>query len=162
MLARRLLFMGILLMLLPLAHAQDADESGRTSFTLYAHAQGDRYWWSLDGDDARNPTLVVAPNETITVRVLNVDDAVHNLVVEELGRSDYVDDAGEQTKVTFTAPAEGVFDYYCEPHRAYGMRGLVRVAGTPAPDDEIPAPAFALVVGAWALAAGFSSIRRRG
>lgn len=149
----------VLLLLPLLAPFASAQEEGRTELTLLAHADR-QFYWTLEGSDERNPALVVPPGARVTVTVRNVDDDVHNLVVEGFPRSGYVNDAGDEVVYEFTAPESGTLGYWCEPHRAAGMRGVVRVAGTPdEPTREQPAP------GAWpALAAAGAAallLRRR-
>lgn len=121
-----LLAVGLALAATP-AHAQ---ETGQTSFVLETHTEGGSGYFTLEGQTARNPTLVVPAGETITITLKGLDVGVHNIQVDGASASDYVQAAGDEVQYTFTAPASGSKQYWCVPHKGAGMIGQVQVAGS--------------------------------
>jgi len=122
-----LLTLGLLVAFAPTAPAQ---EEGQTSFTLTAHADGSTFYFQGE-DGTKNPTLVVPANTEITVTLRNVGEGVHNIHVDGASPSDYVQGDGDEITYTFTSPASGTKQYWCDPHKSSGMVGTVRVAGSP-------------------------------
>lgn len=176
-------------------HQQGGEgEDPQTEFTLITHsdAQGGGYF-TLEGDqqgnESRNPEIVVPPNEEITV-TLRANDSMdmHNFRVEGEEGSEFVQQEGDEITYNFTSPADGTFRYWCEPHEAQGMEGTFRVAeeqegdenetdaeddqddpfveedpgeGSPEDEDgETPAPGIIAVIGVFAFAALFYRRRR--
>lgn len=149
-----------LLLLLPLA-ASEAAEEGRTSFTLVSRHQGGAYWWALEGNDTKDPELVVPAGANVTVTVRNGDGVLHNFQVEGHPASAFVTAVGDETTYTFTAPQSGSVRYWCAPHKSNGMGGVVRVAGSPAGEIKESGPASQLAGVAFALVAAALVARRR-
>jgi MYXO-CTERM domain-containing protein len=132
-----LIVVGLALAALP-ASAQDA---GQTTFALETHSEAGSGYFTLAGETARNPTLVVPAGETITVTLTAMDgDGVHNIQVDGASASEYVQAEGDEVIYTFTAPASGTKQYFCFPHRSAGMGGTVQVAGSETtPENGSPA-----------------------
>lgn len=119
-----------LAIVLLLAGGALAQGEGSGSFTLVGHLSGGAYFWTLENATVRNPDLVVPPHATVHVRVLNDGASVHNLQVDGFPPSGYVSVDNPETQYSFAAPASGVIDYWCQPHKSVGMAGRVVVAGT--------------------------------
>ena len=156
-----MLALGLALAALP------ADAQGQTSFTLETHSEGGGGYFTLEGETARNPTLNVAPGETITITLKAADgDGVHNIKLDGApAGSEYVTAAADTVTYTFTAPASGTKEYFCEPHRGAGMKGLVSAGSTTATPSENGgetngSPGFELV-GALVALAGLALVLRR-
>lgn len=154
-----LLAVGALLAAVP----AQAQESGQTSFTLVTNAEGGTYYFTLEGQTARNPDLVVPANTEITVTIKGTDDNVHNVCfVESTKCSQYVQAEGETQTLTFNSGANGGI-YFCAPHKAAGMQGNVRIAGsttTPTGGDQNKSPGVELV-GVALAALGAALVLRR-
>ena len=162
---------GLTLIALGLALAAlPAGAQGQTSFTLEAHSEGGGGYFTLEGETARNPTLNVAPGETITITLKAADsEGVHNVKVDgEAAGSEYVTALDETVTYTFTAPTTGTKEYFCEPHRGAGMKGLVSAGGSTATTSTGEngggqtngSPGFELV-GALVALAGLALVLRR-
>lgn len=118
----------IALGLLAAAVPATAQETGETSFTIYAVDEGGQFFFE-GADGTKNPTLVVPAGAEITVKLINRGNNVHNMHVDGSTASEYVQADGDEITYTFTAPASGSKDYWCDPHKSAGMKGVVRVAG---------------------------------
>ena len=158
---------GLTMIALGLAVAAlPADAQGQTSFTLVTHSTSGSGYFTLEGETAQNPTLNVAPGETITITLKAADgDGVHNFKVDgEASGSDYVQATGDSVTYTFTAPASGTKEYFCEPHKGAGMKGLISAGGStttpPADGEENGSPGFGLI-GAIVALAGLALVLRR-
>ena len=103
-----------------------AQTGGQTSFTLVG--KEDQKWY-LDGQTAANPTIEIAPSQTITVTMKQEGTIPHNLKVGENEASEITQDDGQTIQYTFTSPASGTLAYICELH-AGTMKGTMRVFGT--------------------------------
>lgn len=143
----RLLLLGLLLLVAPLAAAQETAPEGNTTeatptpatpagpavveiFMEATDAGGFAFY--VAGNPQKNPTLTFAPGAQVTIHLKSVG-GFHNIQVEGQKASDYVD-TGEETTYTFTAPATGAtLKYWCVPHRTSGMQGSVVVGTAPAP-----------------------------
>lgn len=123
-----LIVLGLALAALPAS----AQETGQTSFTIETHTEGGAGYFTLAGETARNPTLVVPAGETITVTLKGTDAGVHNMQVDGASASEYVQSPTDEVTYTFTAPESGSKQYWCVPHKGSGMVGTVRVAGSDA------------------------------
>lgn len=143
-----------------------AGAQGQTSFTLISHSEAGGGYFTLEGETAKNPTLNVAPGETITITLKAADgDGVHNVKVDgQASGSDYVQAAGDTVTYTFTAPASGTKEYFCEPHRGAGMKGLVSAGGsttsTDGGNEKKESPGLGLV-GALVALVGLALVLRR-
>jgi plastocyanin len=60
-----------------------------------------------------------------TLEVTNKDSVEHNFTFEKAGANQDVE-AGEDAKVTFTAPAAGSYEFHCKYHPA-AMKGTITV-----------------------------------
>lgn len=149
----------LLLALLSVAGAAAAAEE-KDSFSLVASFSGGSFFWTLENATEKNPTLVVPPNATVRVRIVNEGAQVHNFVVAGQPPSAYVSEEVPVVEHSFQAPASGYVEYYCQPHRAANMWGYVLVAGSEAPARD-ETPALGLVATALALGAAALVARRR-
>lgn len=122
-----LLTLGLLVAFAPTAPAQ---ETGQTSFTLTAHAEGNTFYFAGE-DGTRNPTLVVPASTEVTITLRNVGEGVHNIHVDGADASEFVQGDGDEVVYKFTSPASGSKQYWCDPHKGNGMQGTIRVAGSP-------------------------------
>ncbi len=149
-----LVIIGALFAALP----ANAQEEGQTAFTLVGH-EDSGFYWTLEGQTAKNPTLVVPAGATITVTVKSAG-GFHNLHVEGSPAGDYIE-TGETTTYTFTAPASGSVGYWCDPHKSSGMAGIVKVAGAATPEaGDNKSPGLGLI-GAVLAIAGVALYARR-
>jgi plastocyanin len=83
----------------------------------------------VPGDPTPNPTLRVAPGETIRLELRNEDGPgiLHDLAIDAIGVATELVQPGQASVVTLTAPDRaGRYDYYCRPH-ALVMRGTLDV-----------------------------------
>lgn len=159
---------GFTLLVLGLAVAvAPAGAQGQTSFTLEAHSEGGGGYFTLEGETQRNPTLNVQPGQTITITLKAADgDGIHNIRVEGSPGSEYVEAAGDEITYTFTAPQSGTVEYYCEPHKGAGMKGLVSAGGAGngngngTTNGDNDSPGFG-VLGALLAVAGIALLARR-
>lgn len=90
-------------------------------------------------DGVANPELVVNAGDTVRITVINGDPTLHDLKIDEFGVDSRQLITAEQTAtVEFVADRAGEFDYYCSipGHREIGMKGLLRVIGTAANDEN--------------------------
>jgi plastocyanin len=94
-----------------------ASGGGGTGEDIQLTAQG--FKWS-------NTDLQVTAGSSVTVEVRNQDSAEHNFTFQEAGADQDVQ-AGEDAKVTFTAPAAGAYQFVCKYHPSQ-MKGTVTVA----------------------------------
>jgi plastocyanin len=101
------------------------------TITLTAHQEGGVYYFQIEGDSARNPTLTVAPGQQVTF-VVKIASGVHNLNINNEAKSAILADGEESFQ--WTAPmTPGRIEYWCDPHRSAGMRGTIQVGEAPAP-----------------------------
>ncbi len=83
-----------------------------------------------DIDGVVNPTLVVAPGDTVQITLINGQPVEHDLAIDGYdAATGSVHAMDEKATVTFVADVEGSFDYYCTiaGHRAAGMTGKLQV-----------------------------------
>lgn len=140
----------LLLLFLPSVAA----EEGRTAFTLVGNAASR---FVLDG--VSDPELVVPPNATIVLTLVQQGSLPHNVKVGDGPASAVTKGEGDSVQLTFTAPASGHVEYVCTLHGAT-MRGWVRVAGSPPVEKEAPEAGLPLVALALAGAALLAARRR--
>lgn len=154
-----LLFSCAFLALLPAVPIAAAEE-GRTEFTLVTRHQGGAYWWTLEGNATKNPELVVPPGANVTITVRNGDGNLHNVQVEGRAASPYVASLDSEVTYTLTAPESGTLRYWCAPHKANGMGGTLRVAGSPREEAREAGSPAAWAGAALALVAAAALVRR--
>jgi halocyanin-like protein len=101
------------------------DATGQSEVTVTVGASGN------GGNFAFGPAAVqVDPGTTVTWE-WNGEGGQHNVVAEEGG--DFESELTAEAGITFeqTFESEGVVKYYCTPHRALGMKGVVVVGSAP-------------------------------
>lgn len=77
--------------------------------------------------NANNPTLNVAPGESVRIVLRNDDPGMkHDLVIPGLGIRTPVLESGEQAVLEFVAPEAGSYEYFCSMHPVT-MRGYLQV-----------------------------------
>ena len=59
------------------------------------------------------------------VNFVNKDKSLHNVVIKKLKFKSKMLKKGDW--VSITPNKKGDFDYYCQPHKAMGMKGLIKV-----------------------------------
>lgn len=83
-------------------------------------------------DGKKNPALTVLPGQQVTFRFKSIV-GVHNLNIAGKDKTALLSD-GEEATLVWTAPAEGGrVEYWCDPHKAIGMKGVIQVGAAPAP-----------------------------
>jgi plastocyanin len=105
---------------------------------LEAHAEGSAFFFTLQGETRRNPTLALPPSAEVTVNLHGVS-GFHNFQPDGFPASDYVSD-GESITYTFTTPASGTLQYWCVPHKSSGMVGRITIGAASGGDGGAPAP----------------------
>lgn len=104
--------------------------AAQSTIELEAHDGGGEFWFTLAGGTAKNPQLKVEPGAEVTVTLKNAGAIVHNFVLDapvKQGIPCCVPGGGSST-FTFTAPAEdATIEYWCDPHRSVGMKGMLVV-----------------------------------
>lgn len=91
-----------------------------------------------DIDGIENPTLNVAPGQTVQITLENGDGAEHDIVAPDLGvNSARIVGQGSTTVVSLGASELGQYSYWCSlpGHRAAGMEGSI-IVGEPGDADE--------------------------
>ncbi len=94
-------------------------------------------------DGVENPTLAVAPGDTVQIRLEDGDGAEHDISFPDFGvTAPRVVGVGNATTVTFTASKEGSFAYFCTlpGHRQAGMQGTIQVGS--ATQSQATAPSI--------------------
>jgi len=111
-------------------YSEVADATGQDEVTITVGAQGN------GGNFGFDPAAVQVDPGTTVVWEWNGEGGQHNVVAEEGGEfeSELVAEAG----FTFeqTLDSEGVVKYFCQPHRALGMKGVVVVGAMPGGGGE--------------------------
>ena len=97
------------------------DETGQDSVTITVGAQGN------NGNFGFGPAAVVVDAGTTVTWEWNGKGGQHNVVAEDGGsfESDLVAESGHTFEHTFES--SGAVTYYCQPHKALGMKGAVVV-----------------------------------
>lgn len=116
--------------------APEATPAGPVSIVLTGHGEGGAFFFALEGESKRNPTLTVAPGSEVTVTLKTVSGAVHNFCTDASGTKTCTKlvSEGDEASITFTVPDEpGSFEYWCDPHRSSKMIGRLVVGTAPSP-----------------------------
>lgn len=143
----------IALAFVPAAQAQE-------SLTVTMHDD----YFEIDGQDGQNPDLFLEPGTTYEITVRNEGSRDHNFNIPDLGLDPDSSSSGlmapgaEQT-VTVEVPEDqaGTAEYWCDPHKSVGMRGVVTFSQT-----ERDTPGLGLPVLLGVLAGLGLALRRRG
>src|SRR5260221_8213559 len=104
-------------LLLALAPSGVVAQAGQTTFDLETHADGSSYYFTLQGQTDKNPTLTVPANTAITVTIHNTGGAsasTHNFCnsFDNKCTADFVSADGDKQTLTFTSgAADG--SYWC-------------------------------------------------
>ena len=106
-------------------YSEVADATGQSEVTITVGAQGN------GGAFAFGPPAVQVDPGTTIIWEWNGEGGQHNVVAEEGGEleSELTAEAGFTFEQTFDS--EGVIKYFCQPHRALGMKGVVVVGAMP-------------------------------
>jgi halocyanin-like protein len=106
-------------------YSEVTDATGQGEVTITVGAQGNGGAFAFDP-----PAVQVDPGTTI-VWEWNGEGGQHNVVAEEGG--EFESELTAEAGFTFeqTLESEGVVKYYCQPHRALGMKGVVVVGAMP-------------------------------
>ena len=106
-------------------YSEVTDATGQDEVSITVGAEGN------GGNFAFGPAAVQVDPGTTIIWEWNGKGGQHNVVAEEGGEfeSELVTEAG----FTFeqTLESEGVVKYFCQPHRALGMKGVVVVGSMP-------------------------------
>lgn len=112
---------------------EPAAPAGPITIELEGVQEGSSYFFR-DASGAKNPTITVQPGQQVTFKLTSVT-GVHNLNLGGLAKTALASD-GETVEVVWTAPAEGGrIEYWCDPHKSAGMKGVINV-GTAAPGGD--------------------------
>ena len=101
------------------------DATGQSEVTVTVGASGN------GGNFAFGPAAVQVDPGTTVLWEWNGEGGQHNVVAEEGG--DFESELAAEAGITFdqTFESEGIVKYYCTPHRALGMKGVVVVGSAP-------------------------------
>lgn len=86
-----------------------------------------RRWWSISAISTFDPSEIVIPADTdVTLRLVNVGAASHNLTIDGAGIVSPVLAGGEETTIVVNLPA-GDYSIGCDVpgHRLAGMTGTL-------------------------------------
>jgi halocyanin-like protein len=110
-------------------YSEVADATGQSEVNITVGAQGN------GGAFAFGPPAVQVDPGTTIIWEWNGEGGQHNVVAEEGGdfESELTAEAGFTFEQTFES--EGVIKYFCQPHRALGMKGVVVVGAMPGGGD---------------------------
>lgn len=121
---------AIVALIVAVAPAATGQTPQPTEFTVTGHDEGGEFWFEVEGNEERNPEIVLAAGEEYTVTFENVGQQVHNLHFGGgIDEATELLQAGQSATLTFTAPDEIGEDafYWCDPHRGLGMEGPLSV-----------------------------------
>ncbi|MFB6122142.1 MAG: halocyanin domain-containing protein [Haloferacaceae archaeon] len=145
------------------AYESTVDRRGNDTVTVEVGAQGN------GGPYAFGPTAVRVDPGT-TVKFTWVSDT-HNIMIEEqpsgAGWEGHQPIENQGFEYEHTFETEGIYKYYCQPHRALGMKGAIVVGdiggggggggGTPA-GGEAPAPPTGPTLAVQVIGAGIGAV----
>ena len=111
-------------------YSEVTDATGQSEVTITVGAQGN------GGAFAFGPPAVQVDPGTTIVWEWNGEGGQHNVVAEEGG--EFESELTAEAGFTFeqTLESEGVVKYFCQPHRALGMKGVVVVGEMPGGGSE--------------------------
>jgi halocyanin-like protein len=106
-------------------YSEVADATGQDEVTITVGAQGN------GGAFAFGPPAVQVDPGTTIIWEWNGEGGQHNVIAEEGG--EFESELTAEAGFTFeqTLDSEGVIKYYCQPHRALGMKGVLVVGSMP-------------------------------
>jgi halocyanin-like protein len=106
-------------------YSEVVDETGSDEVTITVGAEGN------GGNFAFGPAAVQVDPGTTIVWEWNGEGGQHNVIAEE--GADFESELTAEAGFTFeqTLDSEGVIKYYCQPHRALGMKAVVVVGALP-------------------------------
>jgi halocyanin-like protein len=109
-------------------YSEVEDATGQDEVTITVGAEGN------GGAYAFGPPAVQVDPGTTVVWEWTGEGGQHNVVAEEGG--DFESDLTAEAGFTFeqTLDSEGTIKYFCQPHRALGMKGVVVVGAMPDSD----------------------------
>ena len=102
-----------------------AGGTANATFALVQDDPGNVVEIFLNGTSFSNADVTIAPGTT--VRWINQDGMTHTVTPD--GHSAWTNRTLATQNATFehTFGATGTFNYYCQPHQAQGMTGVIRV-----------------------------------
>jgi len=113
--------------------AEAVDDGPPAPVTLAFHGwDDDGFYFTVEGYEGHNPTITIQPGAEVTVTYVS-DAGVHNLNMGDLGKVNIADPSAAMQTFTFTAPASGESEYWCDPHKGSGMKGKLVFGSAPAP-----------------------------
>jgi halocyanin-like protein len=111
-------------------YSEVADATGQDEVTITVGSQAN------GGNFGFDPAAVQVDPGTTIVWEWNGEGGQHNVVAEEGG--EFESELTAEAGFTFeqTPESEGVIKYFCQPHRALGMKGVVVVGAMPGGGGE--------------------------
>lgn len=109
---------------------------------------GEGYWFEERAATGRNPEIVLRPGATVWADFRNRGGELHNLHFGgPVAESTELAPAGHSLALRFVVPdEEGVYEYWCDPHRELGMRGQYRIQAEGDVAAGIPAVSLAALL----------------
>jgi halocyanin-like protein len=106
-------------------YSEVADATGQDEVSIAVGAEGNGGAYAFD------PPAVQIDPETTVVWEWTGEGQQHNVIAEEGG--EFESELTAEAGFTFeqTLDSEGTIKYYCQPHRALGMKGVVVVGSMP-------------------------------
>ncbi len=108
--------------------------SAQTVMNITAHESATDYWFEVEGMDGQNPNITLTPGASYTVHFANMGQQVHNLHFGGgIDAMTQILNAGQNETLNFTVPADAsaASNYWCDPHRALGMEGVLAFETVP-------------------------------
>lgn len=147
-----LLAFALIALLVPVTSVTPATaQSTPRTIVLEAHDAGTEYWFTLQGQTQRNPTLTVNASETVTFKLINKGTVTHNLHIDPNGLAKKAPSGAtllspnQTAEVTVTFPDEAkTLTYQCDPH-AFTMKGTLQVQKAGAGAGDAKSPGFEVV-----------------
>jgi plastocyanin len=107
---------------------------------IEGHVDGSSFYFVKAGETAKNPTLTFLPGQQVTFKFTVVTGS-HNLHISDGGKTAVLNEGDASVTLEWTAPTEAAnLEYWCDPHKASGMKGRIIVAeASAAGSDGVPA-----------------------